>query len=104
MAWVRMPQVISVFQLYKILWDPLMETMKCKFIRVRESAGINRLETENERVLQRKLSQSLWPRTLRCHSGQVPHFNICLVQSANLVIRRACPARFGINILGRSIT
>jgi hypothetical protein len=25
--------------------------------RVRESAGINRLETENERVLQRKLSQ-----------------------------------------------
>ena len=32
---------------------------------VSESAGINRLETENERVLQRKLSQSLWPRTLR---------------------------------------
>jgi hypothetical protein len=25
--------------------------------RVSESAGINRLETENERVLQRKLSQ-----------------------------------------------
>jgi hypothetical protein len=33
--------------------------------RVRESAGINRLVIENERVLQRKLSQSLWPRTLR---------------------------------------
>jgi transposase len=33
--------------------------------RVWESAGINRLEIENERVLQRKLSQSLWPRTLR---------------------------------------
>ena len=32
---------------------------------VSESAGINRLETEYERDLQRKLSQSLWPRTLR---------------------------------------
>jgi hypothetical protein len=32
---------------------------------VGESAGINRLEIEYERDLQRKLSQSLWPRTLR---------------------------------------
>ena len=33
--------------------------------RVRESAGINRLGIENERVLQRKPSQLLWPRTVR---------------------------------------
>ena len=32
---------------------------------VRESAGINRLGIGNERVLQRRLSQSLWPRTVR---------------------------------------
>ena len=32
---------------------------------VRESAGINRLGIGNERVLQGKLSQLLWPRTVR---------------------------------------
>ena len=33
------------------------EILRILMNRVRESAGINRLETENERVLQRKLSQ-----------------------------------------------
>jgi len=32
---------------------------------VRESAGINRLGIGNERVLRRRPSQSLWPRTVR---------------------------------------
>jgi len=32
---------------------------------VSESAGINRLGIRNERVLQRRVSQSLWPRTVR---------------------------------------
>ncbi len=32
----------------------------------RESAGINRLGIGNERVLQGRFSQSLWPRTVRC--------------------------------------
>ncbi|MDA1050852.1 MAG: hypothetical protein O3C40_10290 [Planctomycetota bacterium] len=32
---------------------------------VRESAGINRLGIGNERVLQRRPSQLLWPRTVR---------------------------------------
>ena len=31
----------------------------------RESAGLNRLGIGNERVLQGRLSQSLWPRTVR---------------------------------------
>jgi hypothetical protein len=44
---------------------PYPWTPRACLFGVSESAGINRLETENERVLQRKLSQSLWPRTLR---------------------------------------
>ena len=32
---------------------------------VSESAGINRLGIRNERVLQRRVSQSLWPRPVR---------------------------------------
>jgi len=44
------------------LWEYSSEKNK----GVKESAGLNRLGIGNERVLQRRPSQLLWPRTVRC--------------------------------------
>ena len=60
------PYFVHAFNEWRIRGLPWRTKSGVQRKGVKESAGLNRVGIGNERVLQRRPSQLLWPRTVRC--------------------------------------